>query len=55
MTNKFGKQTDLKSLCVILGHLMRLEEVEKDHFKEDVKFILGKAPYLINMMIEMAM
>lgn len=54
VTNKIGRQTDLKSLCIILGHLFRLPEVEKECLKDDVEFILGKAPYLIHMMVETA-
>lgn len=45
---------DMKALCLILGYLMRLEDVNQ-HFEKDLEYILQKSPYLITMMIEMAM
>mmetsp|Transcript_40300 Transcript_40300/g.38773 ORF Transcript_40300/g.38773 Transcript_40300/m.38773 type:complete len:85 (+) Transcript_40300:812-1066(+) len=51
-TNKIGKSTDLKSLCVILAHLLRLEEADNKEIKEDVGYVLSKAPFLLQMMIE---
>lgn len=53
VTNKRGRQMDMKALCVILAYLMRLEELDHPSFVPDIEFILGKAPYLITMMIEM--
>lgn len=44
---------DMKALCIVLAYLMRLDEIDK-HFDKDLEFILGKAPYLITMMIETA-
>ena len=43
----------MKALCIILGYLMRLPELEKN-FEKDIEFILGKAPFLIQLMIEMS-
>ena len=54
ITNKRGRQMDMKALCIILAYLMRLDDINNKAFGEDIDFILGKAPYLITMMIEMA-
>jgi hypothetical protein len=52
-TNKRGRQMDMKSLCIILAYMMRLSELDAKIFEKDLEFILGKAPFLIQLMIEM--
>mmetsp|Transcript_9058 Transcript_9058/g.6801 ORF Transcript_9058/g.6801 Transcript_9058/m.6801 type:complete len:167 (-) Transcript_9058:343-843(-) len=51
-TNKIGKNSDMKSLCLILAHCLGLEEAAHPAIQEDLHFLLSKAPYLIQMMVE---
>lgn len=43
----------MKALVLILGYLFRVNDIN-DSVKEDVEFILGKAPYHIELMTQMA-
>lgn len=45
----------MKALCLILAYLMRVGGDLKKNFEKDMEFIMQKAPYLIQMMIEMTM
>lgn len=45
--------TNLKSLCVIIAYMLRMSELE--HLKGDLEFILSKAPYIMEQMLQMAM
>lgn len=46
---------DVKPLVLIIGYLMRFSEIDEPVLKEDLEKILSKAPYLAEMMIQMAM
>lgn len=50
-TQKRGQQMDVKPLVLILGYLMRFTEIDHSSVQEDLGKILGKAPYLCEMMI----
>jgi hypothetical protein len=54
-TQKRGQQMDVKPLVLILGYLMRFTELEHPSVQEDLEKILQKAPYLCEMMVQMAM
>jgi len=45
---------NLKSLCVIIAYMLRMSEIEQG-LLEDLEYILGKAPYLMEQMLQMAM
>ena len=50
---KKGRQYDMKALCLILAYLMRLPELNEST-RKDLEIILQKAPFYIEMMIQMA-
>lgn len=50
---KKGKQYDIKALCLIFAYLMRLPELNES-VQKDLEYILQKAPFYIEMMIQMA-
>lgn len=46
--------TNLKSLAIIIAYMLRMNEIE-ENMQEDLQFILSKAPYIMEQMIQMAM
>lgn len=45
----------VKPLILIFGYLMRFSEIDDPNVQEDLKKILIKAPYMAEMMVQMAM
>lgn len=44
---------NMPSLCIILAYMLRMNELN-EHLQEDLEVILGKATYLIEMMLMVA-
>lgn len=45
---------NIKALCIIVAYMLRMNELDQTLY-EDLEFILSKAPYLIEQMVQMAM
>lgn len=43
----------MKAICLIYAYLMRLEDLNES-VQKDLEYILSKAPYHIDLMIQMA-
>lgn len=50
---KKGRQYDMKALCLIFGYLMRIDEMTET-LQPALEEILSKAPYHVELMIQMA-
>jgi hypothetical protein len=46
VSGKMAEILNMQALCVILAYMLRMDELNES-LKEDVEYILGKAPYLI--------
>lgn len=49
-TGKLAEILNMPSLCLILGYMLRMNEID-DSVREELEFILSKSTYLIEMML----
>ena len=54
MAGKMAEPVNMQALCITLAYMLRMNELN-EHLKEDLEYILSKAPYMVEQMIQMAM
>ena len=54
MAGKMAEPVNMQALCIILAYMLRMNELN-EHLQEDLEYILSKAPYMVEQMIQMAM
>lgn len=45
---------NLKALCLTLAYMLRMNEIEDPVMQEELNYVLSKAPYLLEQMLQMA-
>lgn len=54
VSGKMAEMLNMQGLCIILAYMLRMNELNES-LQEDLEFILSKAPYMVEQMIQMAM
>jgi hypothetical protein len=54
LNGKMGDQMSMHALCLILAYMLRMNELDEST-QENLDYILSKAPYLLEQMVQMAM